>query len=237
MGRRIIISAVLLVVGGGIGFAACWYTRPAPATSAEPPPAGDEVVVEVRVKLPAGAVRPNEFHHSTSSLHQNALLNTGEPFDLAVEGQGFFQVVLPSGETVYTRDGAFGQNSTGHLVTKQGYLITPEIAIPQDAIDVSVGKDGCVCVRKAAETTVSVLGQIRLVRFNNPGWLRRDESGWWVETAESGPPHVGVPGADTFGLIRQGFRERQAALDAHTLIDLVREIIREDGGVRVRTGR
>ena len=220
MSRRVLVSAVLLLLGGAVGFAACWYTRPAPAVAPEPP-AGGEVVVEVRVKLPPGAIRPDDSARTASSYRQGGLINTGEPFDLAVEGQGFFQVTTPSGEVAYTRDGSFGTNPQGNIVTKRGYLLVPQLTIPQDAVDVSVGTDGAVCVRKATESTACVLGQLTLVRFVNPGWLRRNELGWWAETAGSGPPHVGTPGSDAFGLIRQGFRERQSGLDAVMLLDLV----------------
>jgi flagellar basal-body rod protein FlgG len=234
MSRRALVSAVLLIVGGGIGFAVCWYGRPA-AVVPEPKPSGEEVVVEVRVKLPPGAIRPDDSR-SASSYRQGALINTGEPFDLAVEGRGFFQLTLPNGETAYTRDGSFGTNPQGSIVTKQGYLLVPQVTIPQDTVNVAVGADGCVTSANPMGQ-VSTVGQITLTRFVNPGWLHRDENGLWVETAGSGPPHVGAPGSDTFGLVRQGFRERQAELDAPLLLDLVRKVVEEDRATRVRVER
>lgn len=236
MGRRLLVSALLLALGGGGGFAACWFLPPAPVPPpADPPAAGDEVVVEVRVKLPPGAIRPNDIRHSASSAQQGALINTGRPYDLAVEGRGFFQLLLPSGETAYTREGAFGINSQGHLVTKQGFLLTPQFTLPLDAVNIAVGADGTVTTTNTGGQA-STVGQITLARFLNPGWLHRNEHGLWVETAGSGPPHVDTPGVNGSGLIRQGFRERQAELDAVMLVDLVREVVQEHRA-EVRVGR
>jgi flagellar hook protein FlgE len=238
MGRRVLGSALLLLVGGGVGFAACWFARPsAPPAAAAEPPAGDEVVVEIRVKLPPGAVRPDDFRHSASSAQQGALINTCLPYDLAIEGQGFFEVLMHNGETAYTRDGSFGVNAEGKLADREWHVLTPGVTIPQDAVNVAVGVDGCVtCVNPMGQA--SVVGRIRLVRFPNPGWLRRDELGKvWVPTAEAGVPSVGEPGTGTFGLIRQGFRERQAELDASMLLDLVRTVVQEDRSIRVRVER
>jgi flagellar basal-body rod protein FlgG len=228
MSRRVLVSAVLLLVGGGIGFAACWFARPSPAAVAAPePPAGEEVVVEIRVKLPPGAVQTVGAHHSASSLQQNALLNTSQPYDLAIEGQGFFQVLMHNGETGYTRDGSFGVNPAGVVVDREMRPLTPAITIPQDAVNLAVGADGQVSVVNPTGQA-SVVGQIRLVRFPNPGWLRHDDLGKvWVATDEAGVPSVGEPGVGNFGLVRQGFRERQAQLDAVMLTDLVRQVVQE----------
>lgn len=238
MNRRIIIPLVTLLVGGGVGFAACWFTRPAPAAvpAPEPSPDGDEVVVEVRMKLPPGMVPPVGPDHSGSSARQGALLYSGDPFHLAIDGAGFFQVQLPTGDIAYTRNGAFGLNAQGSLITREGFLVTPQVTIPPDAFSVTVGTDGLVCMTNASGQA-SVLGQLTLATFVNPGWLDRDEHGLCRETTGSGCPHNHTPGVNGSGLIRQGFRERQAELDASMLIDLVQAVVREDGRATVRVGR
>jgi len=238
MNRRIIIPLVTLLVGGGVGFAACWFARPTPAAvpAPEPSPDGDEVVVELRVKLPPGAVQPVGAHHSASSVRQGGLINTGEVFDLAVEGAGFFQLTLPSGESAYTRDGSFGLNSQGNLVTREGYLVVPQVTVPPDTVNVTVGADGTVSMTNVTGHS-STLGQLTLVTFLNPGWLDRDEHGLCRETTGSGCPHDRTPGVNGSGLIRQGFRERQSDLDANMLVDLVRAVVREDGRATVRVER
>ncbi len=238
MNRRIIIPLVTLLVGGGVGFAAGWFNRPAPVAvpAPEPSPDGDEVVFELRVKLPHGMVPPVGSDHTGSSARQGALLYSGDPFHLAIEGAGFFQVQLPTGDIAYTRNGAFGLSPQGLIFTREGYMLLPQIVIPADAISVSVGTDGAVSVTKAAGK-VSVVGQLTLVTFVNPGWLDRDEHGLCRETTGSGCPHNHTPGVNGSGLIRQGFRERQAELDASMLIDLVQAVVREDGRATVRVGR
>lgn len=238
MNVRVLVPLVALIGGGVLGFGAGGLVRPvAPAAhAAQPAREGDEVVVEVRVKLPPGAVRPGDDGRPASTRSQGALLNTGNPLDLAIEGDGYFQLLLPSGDVAYTRDGVFGQNAQGNIVTKQGHLLTPQVTIPNGTQAITIGIDGVVTVTQTRSKEVSQAGQICLSRFPSPGWLRRDADGLSFETDESGPSFTATPGVNNIGLIRQGFRERQAELDAVTLTDLVRDIVREQQ-VRVRVER
>ena len=106
----------------------------------------------------------------TKVFSQGGLVNTSNPFDIAIEGQGFLQVLMPNGETRYTRDGAMRQNPQGNLVTTDGFLITPQVTIPQDAVNVAIGSDGTVNITNA-QGQASVVGQLTLVRFPNPAGL------------------------------------------------------------------
>ena len=239
MSARLLVPLVTLLVGGGVGFAACWFARPTPAAvpAPEPSPDGDEVVVELRVKLPPGKVPPIVGpDHTGSSARQGALLYSGDPFHLAIDGAGFFQVQLPNGDIAYTRNGTFGLSPQGIFFTREGYMLLPQIGIPADAISVSVGADGTVSMTNVTGHS-STLGQLTLVTFLNPGWLDRDEHGLCRETTGSGCPHDRTPGVNGSGLIRQGFRERQSDLDANMLVDLVRAVVREDGRATVRVER
>ncbi len=132
---------------------------------------------------------------------------TGNELDLAIEGSGFFQVTMPDGETAYTRAGAFKLDGDGRVVTPDGYTLSPEITVPADAIQLTVGPDGTISVLNAGETTPSEIGNIDLARFaNNPG-LKSIGKNLYVETEASGSPTTGTPGEDGFGTTAQGFVE------------------------------
>ncbi len=105
---------------------------------------------------------------------QGSLQQTSNPLDIAIEGDGFFQVTLPDGTTAYTRDGGFKEDATGAVVTADGYFLSPQITIPQNAIQVSVGSDGTVTALTPGATTPTTLGQITLVRFTNAAGLAAD---------------------------------------------------------------
>jgi len=158
----------------------------------------------------------------TKVFTEGALVNTQNPFDVAVEGDGFFQVTLPSGELRYTRDGALRVNAQGSLVTSDGFLITPQITIPQGVVSVSVGSDGTVSAINAGALNASTnLGQLTLVRFVNPAGLSAEGRNLFAETASSGAPVIATPGQNGVGLTRQGFLER-ANVDVVTeLINLI----------------
>jgi flagellar basal-body rod protein FlgG len=150
------------------------------------------------------------------------LVNTQNPLDIAVEGDGFFQVTLPDGELRYTRDGALRLNAQGNLVTSDGFLITPQINIPVSAISVSIGSDGTVSIVNAGATNTStVLGQLTLVRFQNPAGLSAEGRNLFSESASSGPPIIATPGQNGVGLTRQGFLERSNVDVVTELINLI----------------
>jgi flagellar basal-body rod protein FlgG len=155
----------------------------------------------------------------TKVFTEGALINTQNPFDVAIEGDGFFQVTLPSGELRYTRDGALRVNAQGSLVTSDGFLISPQITIPQGVISVSIGSDGTVTAQQAGALNASVnLGQLTLVRFVNPAGLSAEGRNLVAETASSGAPVIATPGQNGVGLTRQGFLERAN-------VDVVTELI------------
>ncbi|AMV25016.1 Flagellar basal-body rod protein FlgG [Gemmata sp. SH-PL17] len=158
----------------------------------------------------------------TKVFTEGALVNTQNPFDVAVEGEGFFQVTLPSGELRYTRDGALRLNAQGSLVTSDGFLISPQITIPTSAVAVSVGSDGTISVQNAGALNAStVLGQLTLVRFQNPAGLSAEGRNLFAETASSGAPLIATPGQNGVGLTRQGFLERSNVDVVTELVNLI----------------
>lgn len=138
---------------------------------------------------------------------QGVVEPTGRDFDLAIEGKGFFQVKLPSGDIGYSRNGAFQIDSAGALVTGDGFKLEPAITIPADAVDVTVGLDGTVSSIKADGTSTSI-GQIQLAKFLNPTGLKADGGNILIKTNSSGSPVTVNPGSEGAGVIRQKFLER-----------------------------
>lgn len=159
---------------------------------------------------------------TTKIYTQGGLVNTGNTLDVAIEGEGFFQIALPSGETRYTRDGALRLNANGNLVTSDGFLIQPQISIPQDAVSISIGADGTLSVVNAGAGNAPVqLGQLTLVRFPNPAGLSAEGRNLMSETASSGSPIIATPGQSGTGLIRQGFLERANVEAVTELVNLI----------------
>lgn len=151
-----------------------------------------------------------------------ALTNTQNPLDVAIEGDGFFQVLLPNGEIRYTRDGSFRVNAQGNLVTSDGFLVSPQITIPPQAVSITIGSDGTVSVQNAgALNTATVVGQLTLVRFLNPAGLIAEGRNFFAETPASGAPIITVPGQNGAGFIRQGFLERSNVDIVSELINLI----------------
>ncbi len=158
----------------------------------------------------------------TKVFTTGALVNTQNQFDVAIEGDGFLQVTLPNGELRYTRDGALRLNAVGNLVTSDGFLLSPQLTIPPQAVSVSIGSDGTVSVTNAGATNTSnVLGQLTLVRFQNPAGLSAEGRNLLAETASSGAPVIATPGQNGVGLVRQGFLERSNVDVVTELINLI----------------
>jgi flagellar basal-body rod protein FlgG len=159
---------------------------------------------------------------TTKDFVQGDLQNTGNQFDVAIEGQGFIQVNLPDGTLHYTRDGALRLNQNGQLVTTDGFLVQPQITIPQDAVSVSIGPDGTVSVVTAgAPNTSTQIGQLTLVRFINPSGLSSDSRNLYSETAASGPPLTTIAGQNGAGTFQQGFLERSNVDVVAELVNLI----------------
>jgi len=149
------------------------------------------------------------------------LQNTARPLDIAIQGDGFLQVVMPADGTLrYTRDGSLQVNANGDLVTTIGYSIEPAISIPVDAASIGIGKDGGVNVTDSSGT-VSVAGTIQLARFANPSGLSSEGDNLLAETEASGTPLTGTPGESGFGTIQSGFLEKSNVLMVTELVNLI----------------
>jgi flagellar basal-body rod protein FlgG len=160
-------------------------------------------VVPTGIQIGAG-VKAGSVYRVTE---QGSPTQTGGRYDLAVDGRGYFQILLPSGETAFTRAGNFAVNGEGQLVTDDGYAVQPNISIPQDAVDVSISKSGQVQVITAGQTTPSVVGQLELATFFNEAGLEAVGDNLLMETAASGAANVGTPGDAGFGQLLQGYTE------------------------------
>jgi len=138
---------------------------------------------------------------------QGNLTGTSNTFDLAIQGQGYFQVDLPTGDTAYTRAGSFQLSPNGEIVTADGFTVQPGVTIPADAIDVTINESGTVFAAIAGQVTPSNVGQIQLARFSNDAGLEAIGDSMFLETPASGSATTGVPDAAGFGSLLQGFLE------------------------------
>lgn len=153
---------------------------------------------------------------------QGNLIQTGNLLDMVIEGDGFFQVELPDGTTAYTRDGSFKIDQNGQLVTADGYPLTPNITVPTDYIQISVGSDGVVSAVVQGNATPQNLGTLQLVRFVNPAGLdARLGRNLLLETEASGPPLPGQPGENGVGTIEQGFLENSNVQVVEEILNLI----------------
>jgi flagellar basal-body rod protein FlgG len=144
---------------------------------------------------------------------------TGNPLDLTIQGQGFFQVQLPTGEVAYTRSGSFHLDSTGIIVTAEGYQLQPAITVPSSATNITIGTDGTVSVQIPGQQQAQQIGSIQLATFANPGGLNSIGSNLYLETTASGNPIIGTPGgSEGLGQVLQGALE-------NSNVDIVGEFI------------
>ena len=140
---------------------------------------------------------------------QGALTTTGNQLDLAIQGQGFFQILLPNGQTGYTRSGSFQLDAQGQVVTADGNPLQPAITIPANALSVTVGSDGTVSVTQPGQVQASQVGSIQTAMFVNPGGLNSVGNNLYLATTASGDPILGTPGGpDGLGSIQQGMLEQ-----------------------------
>ncbi len=149
------------------------------------------------------------------------LQNTGNPLDLAVNGNGFFQVTLPDGSVSYTRDGSFQLDNQGQVVTSNGYPLQPTITIPPNALNITIGSDGTVSVLAAGATAPTQVGQIQLANFINPAGLQARGENLFLETAASGTAQTNVPGTNGLGALNQGFVETSNVNVTEELVNLI----------------
>ncbi len=150
-------------------------------------------------------------------LAQGALAQTGGDLDVAIEGQGYLEVLLPGGGAAFTRDGALKRTGEGLIVTSEGHQVAPGLTIPSDARSLSINAEGEVYAYFADRAEPELLGQLSLVGFTNPKGLEAMGSNLFLETEASGPPAQGTPGENGLGTLRQGYLEESA-------VDAVREV-------------
>ncbi|MGV8893109.1 MAG: flagellar basal-body rod protein FlgG [Burkholderiaceae bacterium] len=152
---------------------------------------------------------------------QGNLQQTGNSKDLAIEGEGFFQVLLPDGATAYTRDGSFQVDSQGQLVTASGFAIQPAMTIPADTLSITVGRDGTVSITQPGSTAPVQVGSIQLATFVNSAGLQSMGENLYAETAASGTANTNTPGSNGAGLISQGYVETSNVNVAEELVNMI----------------
>lgn len=177
------------------------------------------ITSQIGTVVPAGIQLGTGVRPSTVSMEiiQGALRQTGSELDLAVDGSGYFEVTLPSGESAYTRDGKFSRSADGEIVTMDGYPLADGLTVPEDARRISISRDGEVVAYFDEEADGQSIGTFSLVRFVNEKGLEAVGDNMFRETQASGPPNQQVPGSSGVGVIRQGFLEDSS-------VDVVKEI-------------
>lgn len=152
---------------------------------------------------------------------QGSLLQTNNGLDLAIQGRGFFQILLPDGTLGYTRDGSFQSNAQGQLVTSSGYVVQPGITIPSGAQNVSIGLDGTVTVQISGQTAPTQVGSLQLVDFINPAGLQPRGENLLMESAASGPAQTSTPGLNGLGTLVQGSLESSNVNVVEELVNMI----------------
>jgi len=146
---------------------------------------------------------------------------TQNELDMAVEGDGFFQVLQPNGEVAYTRAGAFKLDGEGRIVTSDGFIMEPEITIPDDSTMISIGTDGTISVLRAEEIESTEVGTIELAGFTNPAGLNSIGRSLYLPTSASGDPVTGIAGEDGFGTITQGYLEMSNVSVVEEMVNMI----------------
>ncbi|MCG7572167.1 flagellar basal-body rod protein FlgG [Phaeobacter sp. CNT1-3] len=155
------------------------------------------------------------------TFSQGNLMTTDNAMDLAIDGNGFFQVLLPDGRMGYTRDGSFGMNAEGVMTTSSGYILQPEITIPGDATNISISADGIVSATTPGDVEPQELGQISLTRFVNPRGLTPIGENFSIESQASGEPIISVPGVEGAGRLVQGALEASNVNVVQELVEMI----------------
>jgi flagellar basal-body rod protein FlgG len=176
-----------------------------------------------QTQIPSGlqigtGVRPvaAERIHTQGNLQQ-----TGNQLDMAIQGAGFLQVLLPDGTTGYTRDGSLQSDGQGQLVTANGFVVQPALTIPANATSITIGQDGVVSVTQAGAAAPVQIGNIQLATFVNPGGLESMGQNLYLETASSGTPSTNVPGTNGTGTLSQGYVETSNVTVVEELVNMI----------------
>ena len=190
-----------------------YQTLTAPGTQS-----GEQTVFPTGLQLGLGArVVANEV-----IFRQGDFVGTGNPLDVVIEGNGFFQIRLPTGELAYTRAGSFQLNRDGQIVTNNGDFVEPNLTVPQDALDVSIGLDGTVSFTQPGQNQAQQAGSIEIALFQNPAGLKALGNNLFQPTEASGDPIVGLPGGqEGLGRLRQGFLENSNVSVVEEFIQLI----------------
>lgn len=152
---------------------------------------------------------------------QGNLAQTGNKLDVAIQGSGFFPVLMPDGTTGYTRDGSFQTDGQGQLVTSSGYVIQPAMTIPANASSVTIAQDGVVSITQAGSVAPVQIGQMQLATFINPTGLQSNGQNLYLETSSSGAPSTAAPGTNGTGTLGQGFVETSNVNVVEELVNMI----------------
>ncbi|HET7776421.1 MAG TPA: flagellar basal-body rod protein FlgG [Azospira sp.] len=159
---------------------------------------------------------------STERIHtQGNLQKTDNSLDVAINGAGFFQILMPDGSTAYTRDGSFHKDNQGQMVTASGYPLQPNITIPQNALSITVAKDGTVSVTQPGNPASVQIGAVQLVSFINPSGLQSVGENLYLETSASGTPTPNTPGTNGLGVLNQNYVETSNVNVAEELVTMI----------------
>jgi flagellar basal-body rod protein FlgG len=176
-----------------------------------------------QTQIPSGlqigtGVRPiaTERIHSQGNLQQ-----TSNQLDVAIQGDGFFQVLMPDGTTAYTRDGAFMRDSQGQIVTANGFVVQPAITIPANATSVTIGQDGVITITQAGVAAPVQIGSLQLATFINATGLESMGQNLYLESASSGTPSTNVPGTNGTGTLSQGYVETSNVNVVEELVNMI----------------
>jgi flagellar basal-body rod protein FlgG len=176
-----------------------------------------------QTQLPTGlqtgtGVRPTA---TPRMFTQGNLQNTGNQFDVAINGNGFFQVQMPDGTTGYSRDGSFHVDSNGQLVTVNGFALQPAITVPPNALAVTIGRDGTVTATVPGQVQPQNIGTLQLASFTNPGGLESKGQNLFIETQASGTASANTPGTNGLGLLQQGYLETSNVNVVEELVSMI----------------
>lgn len=152
---------------------------------------------------------------------QGNLQKTDNTLDVAVQGNGFFQVLLPDGTTAYTRDGSFQKDNQGQIVTSDGFPVQPNITIPANALSLTIGQDGTVSITQPGTAATTQIGSIQVATFINPAGLQSVGQNLFLETAASGTPTPNTPGTNGAGVVSQGYVETSNVNVAEELVTMI----------------
>ncbi len=159
---------------------------------------------------------------TNKNFSQGTVISSGNPLDVMIEGNGFFQMKLPDGNIAYSRDGSFKMDADGNIVNSAGYLLEPPIQIPSDAMEVGISRDGVVSVITNSDTSnVQEIGQIELARFPNAAGLQARGGNLFMESPGSGTPILGNPGLDGMGETSSGFLEMSNVETVDELVNMI----------------